>query len=177
MPKIIFFYRKSPRNVTNDLLVILHRTKSTFYIVLDLLAVFDTLDHELLLSILETNLGFKNKLLSFLNSYLSSKAQKVLIEGEYSMLRTIKTGVPQGSVLGPVLLSCYLVPLEVLYERLDVHYHFCSDDYVIFFAYHASINEGASDLTLTTLQNWFSGAKLRLISIKLGTCSLVERIV
>ena len=150
--------------MTNDLLLNLDRTKS-IYIGFDLSAAFDTPDHELLLSILETNLGFKDKVLSFLISYLSSRSQKVLIDGEYSMPRTIKTGVPQGSVLGPVLFSCYLVPLEVLFERLDVNYHFYADDTVIYFVYDSSINR-AFDLILTTLQKWFSGAKLRLNSNK-----------
>ena len=67
--------------VTNELLLNLNRTKSTFYIGFDLSAAFDTLD---LLSVLETSLGFKDKVLSFVNSYLSSsRSQKVLIDGEY----------------------------------------------------------------------------------------------
>ena len=56
----------------------------------------------------------------------------MLIESEYSMPRTIKMGVPQGSVLGPFLFTCYLVPLEVLFERLDVNYHFYADDTYLF---------------------------------------------
>ena len=106
--------------VTNDLLLNLDSTKNTFYIRLDLSAAIDTLDHELLLSILETSLEIRDQVLSFLNSYLSSRSQKVLIDGKYSMPRTIKTGVPQGSILGLLLFSSYLVPLEVLFERLDV---------------------------------------------------------
>ena len=78
------------------------KTKSTFYIGLDLSAAFDTLDHELLLSILETSLCFIDKVLSFLNSYLSSRSEKVWIDSEYLMPRLIKTGVSQGSVLGSV---------------------------------------------------------------------------
>ena len=135
MPKClqeVFSTETALVKVTNDLLLNLDRTKSTFYIGLDLSAAFDTLDHELLLSILETSLGFKDKVLSFLNSHLSSRSQKVLIDGEYSMPRTIKTGVPQGSILGPVLFSCYLVPLEVLFERLDVNYLFYADDTYLF---------------------------------------------
>ena len=66
------------------------------------------------------------------------------------------------SILGPVLFSCCLFPLEVLFERLDVNYLFYADDTVIYFVYHSSINEDAFDLILTTLQKWFSGAKLRL---------------
>ena len=70
-------------------------------------------------------------MLSFLNSYLSSRSQKVFIDGKYSMPRIIKTGVPQGSILGPVFFSCSLVPLEVPFERLDVNYHFYANDTVI----------------------------------------------
>ena len=136
--------------VTNDLLLNLDRTKCTFYIGLVLSAAFDTLDHELLLSVLETSLGFTDNVLSFLKSYLSSRSQKVLIDGEYSMPRTIKTGVPQVSDLGPVLFSCYLVPLEVLFERPNVNYNFYADDTVIYFAYQVSINQGAFDLILKT---------------------------
>ena len=110
----------------------LDKTKCTFYIGLDLSAAFNTFDHELLLSMLETSLGLKDKVLSFLNSYLSIRSQKLLIDGEYSMPRTLKTGFPQGSVLGPFLFSCYLVPLEVLFERLDVNYLFYADGTYLF---------------------------------------------
>ena len=126
--------------MTNDFLLNLDRTKSTFYIGFDLSAAFDTLDNELLLAILETILGFKDEVLSVLISYLSSRSQKVLINGVYSIPRTIRTGVPQGSVLHPVHFSCYLVPLKDLTERLQVNYHFYANDTVIFFGYHASIN-------------------------------------
>ena len=121
------FFSTDKVKVTNDLLLNLDRTKSTFCIGVVLSAAFDTLGHKLHLSILETSLGFKDKMLSFLNSYLSSRSQKVFFDGEYAMPRTIKTGVPQRSVLGPVLFSCHLVPLEVLFERLDVNYHFYAD--------------------------------------------------
>ena len=56
----------------------------------------------------------------------------MLIGGEYLMADTMKTGVPQGSVPDPALFSCYFVSLEVLFERLDVNYHFYSDDTVTF---------------------------------------------
>ena len=117
--------------VMDDLLLNLDRTKST-YIGLDLSAAFDTLDHELLLSVLETSIGFKDKVLSCLNSYLSSRSQKVLNDGEYLVPRTIKTGVSQGSVLGSVLFPCYLVLLEVLFECLDINYHFYANNTVVF---------------------------------------------
>ena len=118
--------------MTNDLLLSLDKTKSTFYFVVDLSAAFDTLAHDLILSILEIGFqrgwGFKDKVLSFLYSYLSSKCQKLLIDGEFSMPRTIKTGARRGYLLCRVLFSCYSFPLEVLFERHDVNYRFYADD-------------------------------------------------
>ena len=150
----------------NYLLINLDRTKRTFYIGLDLSAAFDTLDHELLLSVLETSLGFKDKVLSFLNNCLSSLSQKVLTADEYSLPGTKKTGVPQRSVLGPIpfMLTCYSG--SSLLEGLDVNYHFFADDTNIYFVYQASTNQGAFDLIPTTLQKWFSGAQLQFNSHK-----------
>ena len=81
-PIAIFFYRNSCVKVTKDWLIDIKKTESTFYFGLDLSAVFDFLDHEILFLLLETILGLKDKGLSFFNSYLSSRLQKVLIDGE-----------------------------------------------------------------------------------------------
>ena len=115
--------------MTNDLLLSLDRATSTFYIGLDLSAAFDNLNHEILLSILV----FKDKVLSFIDIYLSSRSQKRLIDCENLMQRTIKRGVSQGSVLDPVLFACYLVLLEVLFECLYFNYDFYADKTVIYF--------------------------------------------
>ena len=90
--------------MTNDSLLSLDRTKSTFYIGLDLSAAFDTLDHELLLSILETGLAFKDKVLSFVNSYLSSRSRKVLIVVN-NRCQKYKTLFLK-DLLEPVIFSC-----------------------------------------------------------------------
>ena len=78
---------------------------------------------------------------------ISNKCQKVLIDGEYSMPRTIKTGARRGYVLCRVLFSCYSFPLEVLFERHDVNFRFYADD-ALYCDYYASINQGALILDL-----------------------------
>ena len=82
--------------MTNDLVLNLNTPKRKFFIRLDLSAAFDALEYELHLSISEISLGFKEKVHSFLNSYQSSKSQKVLIDVIYLMPRTITTAVRQG---------------------------------------------------------------------------------
>ena len=149
------------------------KQKSSFYVGLDLSAAFGTLDHVLLLSTLETSLGFKDEVLSILNSYLSSKSQKKLIDGEYLIPRNIKTGVHQESVQGPVF-----------FHAIFLLWKFCLNIFmsVIIFmpmtplTHLFTMLQGAFDLILTSLRRWFYGAKLRSNSNKLSTCLLVERI-
>ena len=64
----------------NDMLLNLEQKRSTFYIGLDLSAAFDTLDHDILLSILDVSLGFRGSVLSSLKSHLISRSQRVLIK-------------------------------------------------------------------------------------------------
>ena len=74
----------------------------------------------------------------------------------------IKTGVPQGSILGPLLFSFYLRPLELIFKQLQINYHFYADDTVIYFAYEERLNQEKFDLIFWSLQKWFCGAKLKL---------------
>ena len=81
--------------------------KSTFLVIsLDLLAAFDTKDHELLLSIL-SQIGIIGQAHSLIKSYLKGRTQCVLIDGSYSENKSIELGVSQGSILGPLLFILY----------------------------------------------------------------------
>ena len=70
-------------------------------IFLDLSKAFDTLDHRLLLLKL-SHYGIRNIALNLCTSYLTNSKQCVSYDGSYSNLLTISTGVPQGSILGPL---------------------------------------------------------------------------
>ena len=75
--------------------------------LLDLSAAFDTLDHAILLRRLESTFGISGLALSWFESYLSDRTQSVVVDGLMSTPIPLVLGVPQGSVLGPVLFTLY----------------------------------------------------------------------
>ena len=76
-------------------------------VYMDLSKAFDTIDHRTLLYILE-NYGLRGIALSWLTHYLSNRPQFVFIDGFNSTMSTIQCGVPQGSILGPLLFLIYI---------------------------------------------------------------------
>ena len=80
-------------------------------VMLDLTAAFDTTDHSILLSRLTDRLGVTGAALEWFRSYLSGQQQLIRIGSYKSFLIPVLFGVPQGSVLGPLLFTAYIMPL------------------------------------------------------------------
>ena len=85
----------------------LDNKKCPVAVFMDLSKAFDTLDHDILLHKLD-RYGIKDRELSWFRSYLIGRKQFVDIDGTHSGLLDIKTGVPQGSILGPLLFLIYM---------------------------------------------------------------------
>ena len=83
---------------------------------------FDLVDHKILLSKLSVYLNSSNSL-PFFCSYLKNRVQRVFIRGSYSPEGTVKYGVPQGSVLGPVHFCIYIndLPLHIPSNSAESH--------------------------------------------------------
>ena len=91
----------------NDIYININNYKPTYTIFLDSKKAFDTVSHPILITKLE-ELGLSTACTVWLSSYLSGRIQKVILNGQVSPGKPISYGVPQRSVLGPILFSIYI---------------------------------------------------------------------
>ena len=114
--------------IINDAAVNADNNEITILCLLDLSAAFDTIDHTILLKRLKQDFGINGVVLEWFSSYLSDRTQCVVVDGVRSGDKILKYGVPQGSVLGPVLFTMYMRPLSNIISRFYLLYHFYADD-------------------------------------------------
>lgn len=100
-------------------------------LLMDLSKAFDCVNHELLLAKLHAY-GFSLSALSFLKSYLSERYQRVGVNGFFSMWMKILSGVPQGSILGPLLFNIYINDSMLLFNDKEVDICNYADDNSLF---------------------------------------------
>src|SRR6218665_3121355 len=91
--------------------------------LLDISAAFDTIDHAILTRRLSSLFGNSGTALSWIKSHLTSHSFTVNVAGHTSNPQTLTCGVPQGSVLGPLLFILYTAPLSKLISSSSVDHH------------------------------------------------------
>ena len=142
--------------VKSDMLKAIENQEVTCLILLDLSAAFDTVDHRLLLTRLKFRFGFCDKVLSWIETYLCNRRQRVVVgnppSGAESDDVQLTFGVPQGSILGPVLFTLYIAPLGDICRSHNVCFHSYADDQQNYLSFRPSV-EGAQEECIETLQN------------------------
>ena len=94
-------------HVVNDMLLVMDSGRGVILLLIDLSAAFDTVDIDLMLQVLETDIGVTGIASLWFSSFLRDRNQRVLIGNTLSDQLSVHYGVPQGSVLGPVLFNIY----------------------------------------------------------------------
>ncbi len=152
--------------VQSDIMQNMEECKVTLLVLIDLSAAFDTVDHEILLNLLESKFGITGTALEWHRSYLSMRKQCINLSGTLSDTFDLNCGVPQGSCLGPVLFTQYASTLfNVIYNHLnDAHAY--ADDHQLYLAF--SPNSIVSQLSaVEKMQNCLSDVKAWMVNNKL----------
>ncbi|XP_029957253.1 uncharacterized protein LOC115395750 [Salarias fasciatus] len=154
--------------ITNDLLLSSDSGHLNILILLELTAAFDTISHSILLSRLKSTLNITGSALSWFQSYLSDRQQFVHINRCSSSIAPLPQGVPQGSVLGPLLFILYILPLGNIIRRHGLRFHCYADDiqlYISTTSIHPNIHSTLTQC-LTDITTWMNHNFLKLNSDK-----------
>jgi hypothetical protein len=154
---------------TNDWTTYLDEKAPVDVIYLDFAKAFDTVCHYKLFEKL-SNIGIKGDLLLWIKAFLTNRSQKVVIDQITSQPASVISGVPQGSVLGPVLFLVYINDLTKNIEK-DVKCVMFADDVKLYRVVRSDTDSYSIQNTLNHIQNW---CKTWQIELSINKCNVLH---
>lgn len=166
--------------VMSDILQAIDAGNLAMLTLLDLSAAFDTVDHPTLLRRLQQTYGLDGTVLGWFSSYLKGRTQSVCRRGKKSTPTVVLCGVPQGSVLGPILFLLYTADLLQLIEGHQLHPHLYADDTQVYGFCSPSDTftlQGQMSACVDSVAIWMQSNRLQLNSVKTEVlwCSSTRR--
>ena len=143
--------------IMDDILSEKDQKNGTILLFLDLSAAFDTVDHAILLTRLKNKFGITGKVLQMIESYLTDRKFYITIADKKSKGMQMKYGVPQGSILGPILFILYTQELETIAIKQGFKIHIFADDtqlYITFKSDHPETSVPLLEKCLKHIKEW-----------------------
>lgn len=170
--------------VLSDIMDAADNKKVTLLALLDLSAAFDCVDHDILLSRLRSDFGLDGVVLQWIQSFLSDRTQRVVFGDGLSSETTLLFGVPQGSVLGPLLFLLYTAGLLDIIKSFGLMGHCYADDTQVYISAPAAESRSAADklaACVEELDRWMVRNRLKMNAEKtqliwLGTRQQVTKL-
>ena len=151
----------------NEVYQNLGRNNFVIGVFLDLKKAYDTIDHKILLQKLEYY-GFRGITNQWFQSYLQNRQQYVIVNGTKSSTEVIEVGVPQGSVLGPILFYLYI---NDMHQATNLRPRLFADDTNIFsFGSDSQPLTETKNTELSKIDSWLKSNKLMLSTEKTNYC-------
>ena len=148
----------------NDLLLAVDKGQAAIVVTLDQTAAFDMCDVGILTDRLRCEFGIVGDALKLLHSYLTDRTFRVRTSlSDISVSADTEYGVPQGSIMGPLLYVLYTSPLARLVTNLGLQCHFYADDMQLFYVFKDT-NVGCEriELCIKSIQGWMKKNFLKL---------------
>ena len=152
-------------SVCNTITNAMSHQRLTGLCMLDLSAAFDTIDHNILLERLSSWFGISGSVLNWFSSYLMDRTLSVKVQEYSSSPTNLNYGVPQGSVLGPILFNLYTTPLSSLISSHSLDHELFADDTQMYTCFTpTSYSDAACCLqqTFQSISSWMSANFLAL---------------
>ena len=143
--------------ITNDVLRSVGSGSPSVLVALDISSAFDCISHDKLLCRLTNDFGVSGVAHSWLSSYLTGRSYFVKVDNGVSDTISINCGVPQGSVLGPLLFTAYISPVQRIIESFGVHHISYADDLTLYMNLQSDTKVSLLCINECTnfIANWF----------------------
>ena len=150
------------------------KTFGTDVVYFDFSKAFDSVNHDLILLKLKYYFGIDGRLLKFIENYLYGREQCVVLDNAKSSLKPVLSGVPQGSILGPILFVMFINDLpSCLHQGTNIALY--ADDTKIWRPIYANIDHDILQKDIDNLNDWAIKNKMKFHPQKCKVVSLCSR--